>query len=196
MTLEILVPLVLLVLTGGGYLIKRRIEGARHAESIDKAAKLVALHAGMKEQGLTPESLMDFEKQLTMRRSKLRAIEDAVVIEVESKQHNPAFDSNTEQDEFLSQVDMNEIASESLRVAQYVLDSTLDIVQDEMSESQVKAIWATQRNWKKYAEAQAELVASLVEGGSMQPMIYASELERITIQRIAELEDYIKSRQL
>lgn len=50
------------------------------------------------------------------------------------------------------------------------------------------ALSALQTAWTDWADTQANLVASQVEGGSMYPMIWASEKAALTRERIDQIE--------
>lgn len=50
------------------------------------------------------------------------------------------------------------------------------------------ALSAVQTSWTEWADAQASLVASQVEGGSMYPMVWASEKAALTRERIVQIE--------
>lgn len=50
----------------------------------------------------------------------------------------------------------------------------------------------TNAAWRNYQKNHADFLASRYEGGSIQPLIYASALESVTIARIVELEAELK----
>lgn len=50
------------------------------------------------------------------------------------------------------------------------------------------ALSALQTSWTQWADAQASLVASQVEGGSMHPMVWASEKAALTREQIEQIE--------
>ena len=50
------------------------------------------------------------------------------------------------------------------------------------------ALSALQTSWTAWADAQANLVASQVEGGSLHPMVWASEKAALTRERIDQIE--------
>lgn len=57
-----------------------------------------------------------------------------------------------------------------------------------MDANQIAAFKQTQTNWESYAKTQAEFAAAAFEGGSMAPLVYASELEAVTVSRTGELK--------
>jgi uncharacterized protein YecT (DUF1311 family) len=54
------------------------------------------------------------------------------------------------------------------------------------------ALSALQISWTEWADAQANLVASQVEGGSMYPMVWASEKAVLTRERIDQIERLVR----
>jgi len=75
----------------------------------------------------------------------------------------------------------NDLILEEKRLAEVLSDvATLDGID-------MDSLRALQNDWEKWADAQAALVASQVEGGSMQPMIWASEKMVLTRERIDQL---------
>ncbi|WP_299825335.1 lysozyme inhibitor LprI family protein [uncultured Roseobacter sp.] len=53
------------------------------------------------------------------------------------------------------------------------------------------ALSELQTTWTEWADAQAKLVASQVEGGSMYPMLWASEKAALTRERIDQIERFV-----
>lgn len=57
-----------------------------------------------------------------------------------------------------------------------------------LSKENILLLEEGQEHWIKFREKHAELVAKKFEEGSIQPLIYYTELERLTIERIASLQ--------
>lgn len=60
--------------------------------------------------------------------------------------------------------------------------------------SDKKLLLEAQRAWIKYKETHCKLVAKAYEGGSIQPLIYATCLTSITEDRIEELKKLIEEK--
>ena len=57
-----------------------------------------------------------------------------------------------------------------------------------MEEGQISTLKEAQAHWGKYALAQADFAAAEFKGGTMFPLVFASELESITVSRTGELK--------
>ncbi len=89
-----------------------------------------------------------------------------------------------------TQTDMNICAGESLRAADADLNADYKLARDEMrvldsyldgdNKGAAKALLTAQRLWIKYRDAACEVEGFSVRGGSMEPLIVASCLERLT----------------
>jgi uncharacterized protein YecT (DUF1311 family) len=96
-----------------------------------------------------------------------------------------------------TQTDMNICAGESLRAADGDLNADYKMARDEMrlldsyldgdNKGAAKALLTAQRTWIKYRDAACEAEGFTVRGGSMEPMIIATCLERLTRQRSEDL---------
>ena len=54
--------------------------------------------------------------------------------------------------------------------------------------SELEAFQRSHEAWLKYRKLQSEFMASPYEDGSIQPLIYNSEMNAITLARVADLE--------
>jgi len=90
----------------------------------------------------------------------------------------------------MTQVEMNMEAGRRADVAQQQMDRAIVALERSgwMEASQIAALKQTQANWESYAKAQAEFAAAEFDGGSMAPLVFASELESVTVSRTGELK--------
>lgn len=91
---------------------------------------------------------------------------------------------------YMTQTDMNMEAGRRADVARQHMERAIVALDRSgwMNESQTEALKATQDRWEKYAQSQATFAAAEFEGGSMAPLIFASELESATVSRTGELK--------
>lgn len=91
---------------------------------------------------------------------------------------------------FMTQAEMNTEAGRRADVAGKQMERAIIALERSggMNETQTAALRETQGQWEKYARAQAEFAAAEFEGGSMAPLIFASELESATVSRTGELK--------
>lgn len=91
---------------------------------------------------------------------------------------------------FMTQIEMNMEAGRRADVARKQMERAIIALERSgwMNETQTAALEQTQERWEKYAQAQAQFAAAEFEGGSMAPLIFASELESATVSRTGELK--------
>lgn len=90
---------------------------------------------------------------------------------------------------YMTQVEMNMEAGRRADVARQQMERAILALERSgwIEASQIAALKLTQANWESYAKAQAEFAAAEFDGGSMAPLVYASELESVTVSRTGEL---------
>ncbi|WP_323037689.1 lysozyme inhibitor LprI family protein [Pararhodobacter sp.] len=91
---------------------------------------------------------------------------------------------------YMTQVEMNMEAGRRADLARQQMERAIVALERSgwMEASQIAALNQTQANWESYAKAQAEFAAAEFDGGSMAPLVYASELETVTVSRTGELK--------
>ncbi|MEI2686205.1 MAG: lysozyme inhibitor LprI family protein [Cypionkella sp.] len=89
----------------------------------------------------------------------------------------------------MTQAEMNVEAGRRANVAQQQMERAIVALKRSgwLEPPQISNLDKAQENWEVYAKAQAEFAAAEFEGGSMAPLVYASELESVTISRTGEL---------
>ncbi|MEJ8573948.1 lysozyme inhibitor LprI family protein [Microbaculum marinum] len=98
-----------------------------------------------------------------------------------------------------TQLDMTICSNEDYKAADSELNAAYKKAMASMKETDsylpegekgaAKALLAAQRAWIEYRDRACESETFLVKGGSMEPMIYAECMTRITRERTAALED-------
>ncbi len=169
------------VLAGVGYLTKRWLERKPTLEKLDVQIKLLSISKQMKEQGLTSDDLTKLQSALT---GKAQAVLKHVQ-ELE-KSVKPLLEKP--EGVFLSQAEMNIRASNNLDVAKLKMNHVLDELKALLDEPESTALLNAQSAWESYCVEQAESAAISSRGGSIYPLIYLSEVERLTVDRTARLQ--------
>ena len=91
-----------------------------------------------------------------------------------------------------SQAEMNICADERFRAADAALNRVYgQLAAKEEGDSRAK-LKAAEVSWLKYRDDNCAYEAASFEGGSMQPLIRSSCLERMTKARTAELREQLK----
>lgn len=135
----------------------------------------------MSEQGVSHEELAILEDIIT---GKKRAIESQR--EKAERETKPLIPED--EMEYLTQADMNARASENFENAKKRLETVVLELRSELDKEEEKAFNEAQRAWESYSVEQAQAASARYAGGSIYPLIYLSELESITIDRLGRLQ--------
>ncbi len=160
--------------------INRRIPSARKRANVEENILTLNIMEKLKSLGKDPALAKHARDDAAQFMTVLTSQQDAFVenaIEV--------IDST-----FMTQAEMNMEAGRRADVANKQMERAIIALERSgwMSEAQAAALKEAQARWTKYAHAQAEFAASEFEGGSIAPLIYASELESATVSRTGELK--------
>jgi uncharacterized protein YecT (DUF1311 family) len=164
---------------------RRKVEQKPIFENIQKAEKLLSLRMQLDKTNYTIKDL--------------RSLEDALMGRAEAaKKLGASFEKQAEEirriefDSALTQTEMNIVASQAYERAERKLETTIAELKEYFSPEEIARLDETNEAWRNYQRKHAEFLASQYEGGSIQPLIYASALESVTIARIVELETELK----
>jgi len=109
-------------------------------------------------------------------------------------------------DSAITQMDMNFCAKQGYEKAQLTMDSIYTQLENIIKERQkdyqnenqltgkdlINSFVDSQKQWEEYRKASAGFNGAIYQGGSIQPLIYFSVMQRITEDRIKELQDLIE----
>lgn len=89
----------------------------------------------------------------------------------------------------ITQLEINAEAGRRANVAQQQMERAIIALKRSgwIDKRQIVILDQAQLDWEKYAKSQAEFSTAAFEGGSMAPLVYAGELESVTISRTGEL---------
>ena len=91
-------------------------------------------------------------------------------------------------DNAMSQMEMNQCAAQDLEREDQHLNRVYTQYRASLSAKDKEALKQVQLAWIKFRDLDCKQVASVYEGGSMQPMVHASCLAERTRERITHLE--------
>jgi uncharacterized protein YecT (DUF1311 family) len=153
----------------------------------------LALRKSFKDRGITIDDLGEFTSKVTAyRRRRTHEIEDEVATEIEKQQMERPRLQNSGPLPTQSQAEMNCLAAADLDIAPAILSRTLTEAEMYAEAHGLLHLGEAQKAWEAFAEVEARRRASHCEGGSMHPGIYSCELKRLTIARIADLQEQIE----
>ena len=168
------------LLSAVAYFAKRWIEGKPQNETLDKHKKLLDIHKQMHEQGLDVDGLRNLERQLIGKANAIKKHTSEL-----SEKREPLIAA---QEEDLTQLELNKRASERFEIAKQKLQEVIAGVDSRVGDKESQALMNSQNAWEGYSVDQAMAAASSYDGGSMWSLVYFSELESLTIERIARLQ--------
>lgn len=168
------------MLASVGYIAKRWVEGKSSSEIIERKTKALVLHSSLKDAGISLSELELFEAELTRRRQ----VEDEVTAELHESLQAVAPEE--------TQAGMNRIAGADLQIANAMLEKALTEAEMQGDGAYAKQLNDSQKRWKAYAESEAAYRAAIFEGGTVYPTIHLTELEQLTVRRIADLRAHVK----
>lgn len=169
------------IISGVGYLIKRRVESKPQIESLDKHKRLLDIHKQMNEQGIDVEGLRELEAKLTGKAASIHS--KAIILQSESI---PLIGKN--KSENLTQTELNSRAAQNVEKAKIKMQEALVGIDSRVDCFESKSLMNSQIEWERYSVSQAEAAAASYRDGSIYPLIYFSELESLTNERTARLQ--------
>ena len=92
----------------------------------------------------------------------------------------------------VTQVEMHEQSQQGYQAADRALNQAYGRLMDKLSPERRQKLKTAQRAWLRFRDAQAELVSSAWEGGSIRPLIHSEELKRLTEHRTKELAQQLQ----
>lgn len=156
------------------------LPGSKQKANIEKNTLVLETMDRLKSLGKDPElarhissSSEDFWARLT---SQKEAFVDAQVEFLDSTHMN--------------QIEMNQEAYRRFEVAQTQMDGIFNAIMqsDTMEDVQKDQLRKAQKAWMKFQEEQSEFSGILFAGGSMRPLVSASEREALALQRSGQLK--------
>jgi len=93
-----------------------------------------------------------------------------------------------------TQMEMNMQANAEYKKADKEMAAVYKKVQKKITDPKEKTLFLeAQRTWIKYKEAHCKSASAAELGGSIYPLVYASCLRKLTEQRTAQLNEYLKT---
>lgn len=180
-------------LTGTAYLLKRWLEKKPVLEEIEKHQKLLALAKEMNEQQLSIEALRQLEQTIIRKPQAIQAYIREIKEEIKKRTEKveiAIYKPIHETKQIITQTEMNEQAQREYIQAEQKLISTIEKLKEKISFDDAGLLDKIQESWKEFRDKQAVFTAHFYyRGGSMLPLIYYSELERLTVERVAALQN-------
>lgn len=164
------------LLGGVGYLGKRWLSRSRRHETTALYSNVADLMTRLRAEGLSLQDVQEFEAQI---RTRVRQVKATPIPRThESRAEEP------EPDTYWTTHSMVDRATASLGVREAELEAVLAELRSLLPDARGALLENSQEAWCAYRTAEAHLAASEFEGGTIMPIIRASEAESMTEERI------------
>jgi len=165
-----------------GYFGRRWLEGHGKDQTLSRQRQVLEIHKSMLEQKLSAQDLAELERVLLGR---ARRPEPATATKKSQLELEVARRGN---DHPLTQAEMTKIAAMQLADANGELDDWVGKIEEVVGAERSNELRQAQAHWEEFCEDQATLVSSKYKGGSILPMIYFLERERLVRERIEQMK--------
>lgn len=166
------------------YLVKRYNEKQPLSEAIDRAHRTAELKKTLEQYNYTLDDLKEFQEGL-MGRSEVAQKLSASYAE-EAGRVSEMLMSNA-----MTQTEMNQAASRAYDITNIKLEHVISEIKKYLEPKEIESFDEAQALWREYQKKNAEFSAAQYEGGTIQPLIYATALEKTAIGRLVELEEEV-----
>lgn len=92
-----------------------------------------------------------------------------------------------------TQMELNRDAAAAYKKADKELNQVYNQLVAMLNEKEKARLVKAQRAWITFRDAHAHFSAGMYEGGSMQPLMHATAMKEVTMQRIEQLKQEIKA---
>lgn len=173
------------LLTGGVlpialYFAKRWWEGTSDSEALIKANSALDFKTKLRKLGLSETDISPNINEVTERLLKKEEKQKEIAVQVIAEA--------TGNGKIITQAEMTNYAVRAAAVADAKMKLAFAGLLQELDDDLKFRYEEAQRAWHKFADKQSAAAAAHVEGGSLQPLIRASEYESLAVDRAAALE--------
>ena len=185
---SLIVALVVAVIGGVGWLIKRLITGERRREAASELTAVVDLLHKLKTSGMTMEEAKRLAAQFGRGDAPSPISQQDVI------------DAKDDVDELPNQYGTTmamkmrlgaQLDSVSAQLEQALVDLELLLDEDEG-----KLLGKSQSNWAAYARSEAKLFSSTMSGGTMEGVLFLAEMIEQSEARIEAIKKQTRQRKL
>jgi len=168
------------VVSAVAFLLKRRIQGTAIDEDLERQHRVLQIHRELSQQKLGRN---DVERFLSFLRRRQRHL-DSLPLQQSLVTPLPTADG--------SQAELNDMALQNCREAVADLDRAIDSLRQSTGSERQSELTQMQKHWQVFRDRQAEFVASRYRGGSIVPLIFATEQEILTRERVLQIRRLIE----
>ena len=196
--LAVVLPLIIFIAGGIGYLLDRLISGKAHTEDQESLERTVRLHKLLQTEGMTIEEAKELREDFRRGNGNLLAAEAKTVVQ----KHVTALDEgqNLSTSDFEATTDlyasipfeettagMRVKAASELEALDAQLHYAVHELAHDLTDKRASSLHKTQERWFRWRETEAEFAALLFEGGTGAPLLGTARMIELTEQRLRDL---------
>ncbi len=183
----LLVPILGGLYATGRYFGKRKIERTSEREEIKQLHEIVDLRQKMDNLNLSTSDVKTFRKEVLGKSVKRDVATASYYIERAEYLHEQPQLAHENEDEAITQAEMNAQAYEQLNRAESKLARIVAEKLATCGPEEAAAFQQAQNAWHTWRHAESEWESNVWEGGSIRPLMVATRLESLTRERIAAI---------
>lgn len=176
---------IFLLATGcavAGYFLRRWWEGQSLKERIRIITDFLRLHNEMAGANIPEKVLSNLRRDIFSRNRWQRSSEIEVLDKIGTALLDRVESENADESGLRSQSEMNQYAFHLADLAEREMNYLVVALEQKLDSDEQAYFRKTQRAWTLFAKRQAQFESVWVAGGSMQPMIRASEYRDLAIE--------------
>jgi hypothetical protein len=177
-----------------GYFLKRWWEGQSLSERIRKFTDLVRLHNELSGANISEQALSELRKDIFARNKWRRSDEEDVLNKIGVALREKIKTEGSDNPELKTQSEMNQYAFHLADLAEREMSYLANALKDKLDNDELKQFEKVQSYWKTFADQQAEFESLVAAGGTLQPLLRASEYRDLAIERAAKLKSELRLR--
>jgi uncharacterized protein YecT (DUF1311 family) len=177
-----------------GYFLKRWWEGQSLSERIQKFTDLLRLHNELSGANISEQALSELRNDIFARNKWRKRDEVEVLNKIGAALREQIKTESGANPELRTQSEMNQYAFHLKDLAEREMNYLVNALKDKLDSDELAQFETVQSTWKTFADQQSEFESLVVAGGTMQPLLRASEYRDLAIERAAKLKSELRLR--
>ena len=191
-----IVPILLLVAAGIGYLIRRRISGQAEVEDQESLERTLRLKKLLEAEQMSVEEVVELRETFRRGKGGLLGAEARALVEKGIEAEKAALDGNpdkrTEPSVAFEDTTLGMVATTGAELK--AIDAQLEVavlaLSSQHSEARASQLRKSQAAWERFCQADADYASLVFEGGSLARVARVTRLVELSEERLRELALY------
>ena len=196
--LAVVLPFIVCIAGGIGYLLDRVISGKSHIEDQESLERTIRLHKLLQTEGLSLHEAKKMRDEFRRGHGNLLAAEAKTVVQKHVAAQDQGEKLGNPDNEAPLNIDtpipfeettagMRVKAASELEALDAQLHYAVHELAHDLTDARAASLHETQERWFKWRETEAEFAALLFEGGTGAPLLGTARMIELTEQRLRDL---------